>query len=344
MDKTLGIKYISVLMPVYNAEKYLFDSIRSILDQTYPYFEFLILNDGSTDKSIEILKKFEAQDPRIRILNNPRNYGVAISRNILVKEAKFDFLAWMDADDISLPERLEKEISVLSNDETIDLVCSQISIISEDGEYICDQPRMNYSLYYDLHFFCSIPNPTVLCKKHTIVQSGGYAINMPPAEDFDLWSRLMKRNKLYRIEEPLVKYRKSHNSISNVVLKNNGYNKTQEIVQQIISEKIPHIKFSSPELLIMQEDFNKACELKTIQWVLLLRKLNLLNKKILMVNNPNRNVQFIRKAISSKKEKLIKQLSQHSNIFQVSLILILNAEIFFTYMVFKIYLKGKWQK
>src|SRR5580698_539934 len=111
---------VTVLMAVFNGEKYLKESITSILTQTFTDFEFLIVNDGSTDKSVEIINEFK--DNRIRLVNNSLNAGVAKALNKSFALIQGDYVARMDCDDICLPERLEKEVAILNNNPEIAVV------------------------------------------------------------------------------------------------------------------------------------------------------------------------------------------------------------------------------
>ena len=344
MDPHLENKNISVLMPVFNAEKYLNESINSILNQTYPWFELIILDDGSNDRTADVVRKIQKTDKRILFYQNPVNYGVAISRNILIKLSRYELVAWMDADDISHVTRLEKEIGIINNDPSIDLVCSQVDIIHEDGSFYGTQIRMNYSLYYDLNFFCSIPNPTVLCKKNAIVNSGGYLINKPPAEDFDLWSRLVRNYKVYRIEEPLLKYRIAPQSISNVVLKDTGILNTLEIVQKNITYYNPHYKIPLTHLSFFMEDFanNQRISIPdTIRFFFILRAFN---RSILNDKNPNCNIRDIKLSIKEKKMRIVRHILTRIKIFRTSLILLISMEFNLLKEIHKSFFIVLWQK
>ena len=113
---------LTVLMPVYNAEEFLAESIGSVLKQTYYNFELLILDDTSTDNSLKIIKDYAKEDKRIKVLVNNENQKTAKSRNILLKKATTEFIAWMDADDISLPHWLQTQMDFLKQNPNIDVV------------------------------------------------------------------------------------------------------------------------------------------------------------------------------------------------------------------------------
>ena len=131
--KKSSMPLLTVLMPVYNAEKFLAESINSILSQTYSNFELLILDDGSTDNSLKIIKVYAKEDKRIKILVNKTNQGEARCRNILLKNSKTKFIAWMDSDDISLEDRLQTQMDFLKQNPKIDAVGVQYSAFGSSG-------------------------------------------------------------------------------------------------------------------------------------------------------------------------------------------------------------------
>ena len=134
-NSLLLVPKISVVMPVYNGEKYLREAIESILDQTYQDFEFIMVNDASTDGSGSILSEFANLDQRIRILTNESNLGIAGATNRGIAQARGEYIALMDQDDISLPERFEKQVEFLSNHPDISVLGTNSIILEEDGTY-----------------------------------------------------------------------------------------------------------------------------------------------------------------------------------------------------------------
>ena len=134
--KKSSMPLLTVLMPVYNAEKFLAESINSILSQTYSDFELLILDDGSTDNSLKIIEAYAKEDKRIKILVNKTNQGEAKCRNRLLKNSKTEFIAWMDADDISLEDRLQTQMDFLKQNPKIDAVGVQYSAFGSSGNLL----------------------------------------------------------------------------------------------------------------------------------------------------------------------------------------------------------------
>ena len=130
-EKKTSVPLLTVLMPVYNTEKFLDESISSILNQTHSNFELLILDDASTDNSLKIIKAYAKKDKRIQVLINKKNQKTAKSRNILLKKANTEFIAWMDSDDISLPHWLQTQLDFLKQNPNIDVVSSHMQFFGD---------------------------------------------------------------------------------------------------------------------------------------------------------------------------------------------------------------------
>lgn len=202
----MKVPKISVVMPVYNGEKYLEESITSVLNQTYANFEFIIINDASTDNSLKIIKSF--RDKRIKLVNSKKNLGVAKSLNTGLKLAFGEYIARFDADDICYNKRLEKQKKFLDKNTEYVLVGSAAEIISDSGEYIGDTSSFNEDDIKRTIFLknCLI-HPSVMFRKDKVLEAGGYKDFFDGAEDYELWFRLLNRGKFFVIEEKLIKKR-----------------------------------------------------------------------------------------------------------------------------------------
>jgi glycosyltransferase involved in cell wall biosynthesis len=208
---------ISVLMSVHNGAKYLKESIKSILNQTFSDFEFIIVNDASTDNSLEIIKSFS--DSRIVILNNPENLGLTKSLNIGLKQASGKYIARLDADDLSFPDRLEKQLSFMEKNIDISLIGSWAKIIDNKGQFI----KNNYSssdsnfLKFQISF---IKNPlihsSIFFKKEILKEIKQYDENFIYAQDFSFYSKVIKRYKISVIPQTLIEYRNHAEAISHI--------------------------------------------------------------------------------------------------------------------------------
>lgn len=201
--------HISVIMSVYNGEKFLREAVESILNQTYVNFEFIIINDGSTDSSLKILQSFN--DTRIVILNNDGNRGLIYSLNKGIENAKGQFIARMDSDDIALPNRFETQLKYFDNDN-IAVVCTPVINITELGnvtkQWITDvENNTEEKIKNTLPKENCIAHPTVMIKT-SIAKEYKYNYNQKGSEDWDLWLRLIATNhRIIKTKEPLLKYR-----------------------------------------------------------------------------------------------------------------------------------------
>jgi len=200
---------ISVLLPVYNAEKYIKETVESILSQTFTNFEFIIINDGSTDRSLEILQYYAEQDSRIKLISR-NNKGLVDTINEGLSLAVAPYIAQIDHDDISLPSRFAIEYDFLQNNP--DVVC-----VGSDYELIDDQSRciglievtkgssaIEQSL---LEGVCPIANPSTLVLRSAINAVGGYKQGGFPAQDYVLWIDLLDVGKIENINATLLQYR-----------------------------------------------------------------------------------------------------------------------------------------
>lgn len=202
-------------MSVFNGEKHLSKAIESILDQTFCDFEFIIIDDASMDSSRDIIQTFARKDTRIRLIENHTNLGLAASLNIGIQQARGDFIARMDADDISLERRFEKQIVVLRNNPDIYVLGTFVKVIDENGHYIrkFDVPYNPIEIFWNIvtGFKPAFIHPTVLIKKDFFAQIGLYNEDFRAGQDYELWSRLIisnyKPNCVGNLPESLLLYR-----------------------------------------------------------------------------------------------------------------------------------------
>ena len=205
---------ISVVMSVYNGGKYLEDSIKSILTQTFQDFEFIIINDTSTDNTEEILKIFD--DPRIKIITNDQNIGLTRSLNKGIQLARGIYIARMDADDISLPHRFETQVHFLEKNPDYALVGSSYYQIDKDNKIhtlinvLTDNIQIKQGLTKQNWF----GHGSVMMRKDVFREVGGYDERFKLAQDYDLWLRIAAGHKMANIEEPLYKWRVTKSGIS----------------------------------------------------------------------------------------------------------------------------------
>jgi len=208
---------ISVLMPVFNGEKYLAEAIESILRQTYRNFDFVIVDDCSTDQTAQILRKYAQQDERVKIFTTPKNLYISGALNFGLERAETDIVARMDADDIALPMRLEKQLAVLNSDRSLAIVGSDIELIDEMGGTlgIRKYPRTDEALKKTMFRYSPFAHPAVMYHKSMIQEFGAYLPVRTPSEDLNLWFRVGTKYKFATVPEVLLRYRYFADSSSN---------------------------------------------------------------------------------------------------------------------------------
>lgn len=207
---------VSVIMSVYNGEKFLRDSIESILNQTFNDFEFIIIDDCSTDKTADIIKTYSYRDPRIRIITNEQNLGLTKSLNIGINESRGEFIARMDSDDVTLPERFEKQVRFLDENKDYGVVGAWAKVIDDLGVEVdeFDWETDDKTIRKNLIKWNSMIHPLAMIRKDILEKVGMYSENLRYAQDYDLWFRVAKVSKLANLPEFLLKYRISNKSIT----------------------------------------------------------------------------------------------------------------------------------
>ena len=194
---------ISVLMSVYNAEDDLHASIESILNQTYSNFEFIIVNDGSTDRTKEKLESYAKQDDRIKLIHQD-NTGLTKALNNGIQIAKGQYIARQDADDISYPERLERQLALIRQDQQISLVGGN-SLDQYPSGYqstwgFSDSETLQKTAFLKTPF----PHSTAFMRTETLKKLGGYNESYKTSQDMELWMRFAKHGKLVMTQEPIL--------------------------------------------------------------------------------------------------------------------------------------------
>jgi len=212
----MRVPTISVLMPVYNAERFVAEAVESILCQTFDDFELLIVDDGSSDRSLSILQDYAAQDKRIRLISR-ENTGHVAALNEMVQLARGEFLARMDADDIAMVDRFRLQVAHLRQDS--DLVClgGAHGMIDEKGRWLTclTMPKKNEEIQkLALAGHTPINHPCAMMRRSAVLQVGAYNTTLVPCEDLDLWLRLGEVGKLGNLKEMVLKYRLHADSVS----------------------------------------------------------------------------------------------------------------------------------
>lgn len=215
-----NIPEISVLVPVYNTEeKHLRECIESILNQTFKDFELIILNDSSSNNAEEVIKSYD--DKRILYYKNEKTEGITKSRNKLLSLARGKYIAIQDHDDISFPDRLEKEYNYLENHKDVSIISAWIEVFSEinykfhKGKKIKIWKRKEFPKVLDFLKQCELIHPVCMWRKndfekYNLTYENGYY----GSQDYALFSKAVKYLKFANIQEPLLKYRRHSNNVS----------------------------------------------------------------------------------------------------------------------------------
>lgn len=211
-----GTPRVTVLMAAYNAEDYLNQAIDSILSQTFSDFEFLILDDGSTDRTPDILADYASKDRRLELIHNNGNVGTTRSLNKGLALARGEYIARMDADDVSLPHRLEKQVEFLDRRPDVGVVGCQMEVIDEADKPVgtyevpCDHSMIVWKLLCGRSF----AHPSVMIRAAILREAGGYDPSLPHSQDFELWTRLTAHTRFANLPEIHVRYRTHPGAIS----------------------------------------------------------------------------------------------------------------------------------
>lgn len=197
---------ISVIMPAYNAEKYIKEAMDSILEQTWGDFEFIVLNDCSKDRTEEIILSYA--DERIVYVRNEKNLGVAATLNKGLGLAKGEYIARMDADDISMPDRFEKQVAYLDAHPEVAVLGGLVEIFDENEKTTlrnyCAAPEQ---IKIDLLFASALAHPSVMMRREVISGLGGYDRDFEGLEDYELWCRVAENHDIAICPELLLRYR-----------------------------------------------------------------------------------------------------------------------------------------
>lgn len=214
--KNQQVPVATVLLPVYNGQKYIRRAINSLLAQKFKKFELLIINDGSTDRTKIILDAFVERDDRVRVIHHRKNRGLVATLNEGLKEAKTNYVARMDADDISLPDRLGAQIAKIREENDYILVGSSFQTINA-REKVLDTVYVPYH-EEDLRRALWLGNPfahaSVIFNRNAALAVGGYSDEVGPTEDYDLWLKLAQIGSITAVDRVLLQYRYNPDGIS----------------------------------------------------------------------------------------------------------------------------------
>ena len=232
---------ITVVMPVYNVEKYLDTAIKSILNQKFTNFEFVIVDDASTDNSVEIINSY--QDQRIKLIKNNVNLGIPTTRNKCLQESSGEYVAVLDCDDYAYPSRLAEQLEFMENNPDFGMVGSWVELIDENDDLtgeVWNEDEPSQKIPCRLLFHNYFAHSAVLLRRSALdtVKINGeiYRKDYPNAQDYDLWVRISKKFKVWNIPKVLIKYRVHSHCIS---LK--SANLVEQLTCKIVTEQMNNL-------------------------------------------------------------------------------------------------------
>lgn len=213
---------ISVVMPLYNCEKYIESAVDSVLNQTFTDFELLLINDASSDRTPEIIDMYANKDSRVRAIHNEKNLHIGGSLNKGISLSNANVIARMDGDDLCMPTRFEEQYKLLTSNTALGVVGCNMVVMDEDGvefdkrAYQTDSKKLKSLMFR----YSPFAHPTTMFKKEAFEYAGGYNPKMSPTEDLDLWFKIGKKYEFSNVPKYLFKYRVFSESSSNKKLRN----------------------------------------------------------------------------------------------------------------------------
>ena len=230
---------VSVILAVYNGQEFLAESIRSVLEQPYNDFEFIIINDCSTDSTLEIIESF--RDPRIFVFTNEKNLGQASSLNIGIERARGRYLARIDADDLFLPGKLEKQVAYLESHPDVAVLGTGAVVLDDAGQVrgVMGAMLEPWEIEFRMFFESPMIHVSVMMKRDIILSLGGYNPQYTIAADYHLWSRLLMEGKrLANIPDILTAYRVMETTYGVTVGRMTLKDEIPKITQRYLTEHI----------------------------------------------------------------------------------------------------------
>ncbi len=301
---------VSVIMPVYNGEKYIEKAINSILNQTYKDFELILIDDCSPDSSIEIAKKLN--DPRIRIIQNEKNSGIAFSRNVGLKAARGEYIALMDDDDLTVPHRFEKQVAYLDNHLDIDVVGGQVALIDENDNITCirNTPLINPKfIKATLMIRDPIGNGSAMFRKKLIEDNSIlYKDGCCGMEDYLFWIDCSLHGNITNIQEIMLYWRctNQNETYKNRVIlekkRREKYSEIQKYAMNMNGIDLDEIEIEIVTNMLIEDMSTNSVSVEE------LRKLYIVLKKIIHqvyekgMNNANEIRIMLRKEFSKRTE------------------------------------------
>ncbi|WP_162303875.1 glycosyltransferase family 2 protein [Paracnuella aquatica] len=294
---------LTVVLPVYNGLPFLTAAVNSVLQQTFTDFEFIIIDDCSTDGSYELLQTYT--DPRIRLFRNEANSGISFTLNRGIALAQTDWIVRMDSDDICRPNRLEQQAKFIQQHPDGALYSCDVQKINEQGAPISSDRFDTQFYFYHLHFFCIVYHPAVVMRKSAVQEIGGYTV--PYAEDWELFWQLSRKYKMYHQPEVLLDYRVSSKSLHQVVRKKEyAAAQMEQLMRNLHSVTHPRLQVPQSHLYCLQHYYEPLEAEGNIRSIAAcLHTLDVISEGIAAQPNPNNDPAITKQAAASKKRFIL---------------------------------------
>ena len=261
---------VSIIVPTYNREKTIERAVQSILRQTYGYYEIIIVDDGSTDNTEEIIKGIE--DDRIRYIRYKDNQGVSHARNVGIQAAQYDYIAFLDSDDEWLPDKLEHQMyKMMESSDDVGLVFCRMSVCHRERKERYIFPMMEYkpeilegNIFRSLLLYNTIGTPAMIVRRKCLEQSGGFKETLKCLEDWELILRIAKDWEIGFVDEVLVEVHKTAGSVSTNMM---GYIITRCYLVSLYRKEMAEIgilKDTEEKILKLAEEHNIYAEIKEL--------------------------------------------------------------------------------
>jgi glycosyltransferase involved in cell wall biosynthesis len=291
---------LSIIMPVYNGEKYLEETLNSILSQQFKNYELLIYNDASTDKTQKILEYYKKKDERITLYRGSKNILQPNAMNFLINKTKNEYIALHDADDVSMPNKFFLQMNYLIKNSDIGLLGTFAEIIDEKSNIIrkISYPYKHDQIKKEIAINNCFAQSSVIFKKKIYRKVGKFNALFNPAQDYDMWTRMINLTKVENLPEYLLRYREHEQSSSSI-------NKANSIIKSLfISQNYKYLKKG--------KDILKKNRLLSIDESSLLKFFKLSKLKIEF------EIKFAELAASYKKKNLVKFLYNFYKLFKLN--------------------------
>lgn len=326
---------VSVILPCYNAGKYLEQALDSIINQSYQNIEILLVDDGSTDNSENIYKRYQQQESRLKIHKNLTNIGLINTLNHAINLAEGDYIARMDADDISELNRIEKQVNFLQNNPDISILGTGAIPIDKNGNKQ-DIKEEVYLHSTTIQFSALFTQPLFhgsIIAKSSVLKSNTYSLDYKHSEDFELWLRILSLgHQIANLPDALYLYRNNPDGVSNnnTLLQEQSHNKAskqyiEKLLNRELSTQVVSILNNRPESIVTHEQFKHS--------------ITILNEIKQLANSSNEiNLYFIRQKINIAIQamKRTKKITSYLYIIFFLLSIIGRSKIGFVYLLNKL--------